>query len=78
MLTPRASGIEFAFHALDYDHTTAAAKMRDAGLPPGYAEGLVTGLWPSTDILPAREVAETGIEINPPSYIWPSLRAAAE
>lgn len=78
VLTPQASGIEFSFHALEYDYRATAAKMRDAGLPQGYAQGLETGLWPNTDILPAAESAETGVELYPRSYTWPSLRAAAE
>lgn len=78
VLTPRPSGIEFAFHALDYDHGAAVAKMRAAELPAGYALGLETGLWPNTDILPEGETAVTGTPVDPAPYIWPNLRAAAE
>lgn len=37
---------------LSYDHAAAAADMRAAGLPEGYASALVTGIWPNEDILP--------------------------
>ena len=34
--------------------------MRSANLPPGYAAALETGLWPTLDILPAKERAAAG------------------
>jgi predicted phosphodiesterase len=37
---------------LSYDHVAAAWDMRDAGLPEGYADALITGFWPNEDILP--------------------------
>ncbi len=40
------------FEHLSYDHETAAAKMRKAGLVQGYDDALITGVWPSEDILP--------------------------
>ena len=45
---------------LAYDHLTAAAAVRSAGYATPYAEALVTGLWPSLDVLPATERAATG------------------
>lgn len=45
---------------LGYDHHAAAAAMRRAGHANGYARTLVTGLWPSLDVLPAAERAATG------------------
>lgn len=38
---------------LDYDHNAAAAVMRAAGLTQGYDQTLLTGWWPSEDVLPA-------------------------
>jgi len=40
------------FHPLRYDHTSAAAAMRAVGLTQGYEAALVTGFWPSQDVLP--------------------------
>lgn len=42
-------------HRLAYDHHTAAAGMRRFGHANGYARTLITGLWPSLDILPPAE-----------------------
>lgn len=66
LMVPGRNGPEFTHFALDYDHGSAAQKMRQAGLPEGYAEALETGLWPSLDILPEAEQARTGqpIDIN--------------
>jgi predicted phosphodiesterase len=45
---------------LAYDHHGAAAAMRRFGHANGYARTLVTGLWPSLDVLPPAERAATG------------------
>lgn len=65
LMVPEAGGrIRFEHHALDYDHYAARKKMLAAGLPGGYAEALITGLWPSLDVLPAAEKARAGQPIN--------------
>lgn len=38
--------------ALEYDAKAAAAAMHDVGLTQGYDAGLLTGYWPSEDVLP--------------------------
>ena len=43
---------EVTFQRLSYDHDTAFARMRAAGLTQGYHQTLNTGLWPSEDVLP--------------------------
>jgi hypothetical protein len=60
----RGGEIEITPHALDYDFATAAAAMRRAGLPEGYAAALETGTWPSLDILPAAEKYFTGVRLE--------------
>jgi predicted phosphodiesterase len=45
---------------LRYDHHAAAAALRRCGHANGYARALVTGLWPSLDVLPPVERAATG------------------
>ena len=52
-------------HRLSYDHVGAAAGMRRFGHANGYARSLITGLWPSLDILPPAETAATGKKIRP-------------
>ena len=55
----------FSTHRLAYDHAGAAAAVRRCGHADGYARTLVTGLWPSLDILPPQERAATGTRIRP-------------
>lgn len=43
---------EARLERLDYDRAGAAAAMRAAGLPEGYAAALETGWWPNEDVLP--------------------------
>jgi predicted phosphodiesterase len=64
LVTPDDRGIVLSIHRLAYDHQGAAAAMRRSGHANGYARTLVTGLWPSLDILPPREHAETGIRLR--------------
>jgi predicted phosphodiesterase len=50
----------FSTQRLSYDHHGAAAAMRKCGHADGYAGCLISGLWPSLDILPVHEKAATG------------------
>jgi hypothetical protein len=70
VLTPNDDDIVIEHHALEYDYSSAAAKMREHGLPEGYAAALETGLWPSCDILPAEELKVRGQPIEPGSVCW--------
>ncbi|HEV3185835.1 MAG TPA: radical SAM protein [Xanthobacteraceae bacterium] len=70
LLTPRPDGLAIEHRALAYDHAAAAAKMRRAGLPEGYAEALETGLWPSCDVLPYKEIRERGVPLEPGRATW--------
>ncbi len=75
VLSPGADGITVEHAALAYEHAAAAAKMRAAGLPEGYAGALETGLWPSCDVLPAAELAARGAALAPGSLAWPGAAA---
>lgn len=55
---------------LAYDREAAAAKMRRAALPEGYAAALGNGLWPSCDVLPIDEMRERGVPIEEGSVEW--------
>jgi predicted phosphodiesterase len=70
LLTPQPDGIAVEHVALRYDHARAAAKMRAARLPEGYAAALETGLWPSADVLPAAELAQGGVALAPGRLVW--------
>ena len=56
--------------ALEYDYQTAAAKIRRAGLPEQYAAGLETGLWPSCDVLPLREIQRRRMALEQGRVGW--------
>lgn len=43
---------QVALHRLDYDHAGAADAMIAAGLTQGYHASLLSGHWPSEDVLP--------------------------
>jgi len=60
--------VRVALHRLAYDHITAAADMRRAGHANGYARTLITGIWPSHDVLPPVELAATGKPIVQTEY----------
>ncbi len=79
VLTPTKDGVSISQHALDYDHTAAAARMRAEPLPAGYADCLVTGLWPSLDVLPDQEKAATGRALQEHEVNWsaPALMPAS-
>lgn len=60
VLQPARTGIAATLQPLDYDAEAAAAAMRAGDLPAAYADTLLSGLWPSLDILPSVERAAAG------------------
>jgi len=78
VLTPIKDGVAVSHHALSYDHSAAAVRMRAELLPAGYADCLVTGLWPSLDVLPDQEKAATGDALQEYEIDWfsPALASA--
>ncbi len=75
VLQPVPGGVEIELAALHYNYGTAAAKMRSAGLPEGYARCLETGYWPSEDVLPRAERAAAGRPLKPSKLIWQPQQA---
>ena len=71
VLTPTHDGIAITHHAIEYDYAAAAAKMHARGYPAEYAEALISGLWPSCDILPPAECGTRGAALAPPALFWP-------
>ena len=51
-------------HRLAYDSEGAASATSRAGHADGYARALLTGLWPSLDVLPAAERAAAGMSLS--------------
>jgi predicted phosphodiesterase len=65
LITLEDGQVVLSTHRLAYDHVAAAAAMRRHGHANGYARSLITGLWPSLDVLPPPERAATGKKIHP-------------
>jgi predicted phosphodiesterase len=70
LLTPGEAGLTVEILPLEYDHAAAAAAMRAAGLPEGYAAALGSGIWPSCDVLPPAERARRGEKLMPVGMVW--------
>lgn len=70
ILRPQPDGIEIEHRALAYDHATAAAKMRRAGLPEEYAAALGSGLWASPEALPSQEIGAGGVALTEGRVLW--------
>ncbi|MBU2533701.1 MAG: metallophosphoesterase [Alphaproteobacteria bacterium] len=60
LLHGKAGDIRIELLRLPFDNVTAAAEMRRSGHANGYARTLITGIWPSHDVLPPREREATG------------------
>lgn len=76
LLTPNSAGVAISLHRLAYDTRAAAASMRRLAYADGYAKSLVTGVWPSFDVLPPAETAATGKRLKPRTVsIVPRTRA---
>ncbi|MCU7918481.1 MAG: metallophosphoesterase [Candidatus Thiodiazotropha sp. (ex Epidulcina cf. delphinae)] len=71
-LLPQAGGVRCEWHRLNYDAKAAQAAMREAGRFNGYAQTLLSGLWPSMDILPDHELNRQGRALLPRSITIPS------
>jgi predicted phosphodiesterase len=65
LISATTRGLQFETRRLAYDHRSAAAALRRSGHANSYARTLLTGTWPSLDILPAPERAATGVRLKP-------------
>jgi predicted phosphodiesterase len=63
--------VAITHHALSYDAETASRKMHAQGLT-GYGQALLSGLWPSLDVLPAAERRTTGTPLAFDPVYWSS------
>jgi predicted phosphodiesterase len=75
LITLEDGQVVLSTHRLAYDHVAAAAAMRRHGHANGYARSLITGLWPSLDVLPPPEHAATGKKIRPRTLRIPARAA---
>ncbi len=67
LLEPTTSGSRASWHRLVYDAKQAAAAMRTRGLSGDYDSTLLTGLWPSLDVLPEQERRKQGVPLSLPA-----------
>ena len=73
LIEPQADGgLSLSLHRLRYDAASAAAAMRRWAYADSYATSLVTGIWPSFDVLPPRETERTGRRLKPPAHLIPA------
>lgn len=70
LILPTDEGIEFRHSPLAFDYRRPAEKMRAVGLPNGYTDAILRGLWPSCDILPHTELARRGRPLEDRSAFW--------
>ena len=72
VLSPETDAVRVTFHRLSYDQYGASAAMRHHGLPAGYADALLSGLWPNMDVMPPAQQALCGQPLElPPMLIHP-------
>jgi len=60
--------IKIEHRSLGYNYSEARADMLHEGLGDSYAQTLVTGLWPSLDVLPLEEKTRQGKALNENVY----------
>ena len=60
IITPQNNGVDIKHYVLEYDHHAAHNAMIKVGMDNGYASGLLSGLWPSMDVLPVQERQQQG------------------
>ncbi len=64
-------GARVSLRRLQYDFAAAAASMRRSGHANGYARAIITGIWPSHDVLPQHELDQTGVRLREKSFRLP-------
>lgn len=61
----KATGnVQVHWERLHYDAQSASKAMHERGLANAYADALLSGLWPSMDVLPKTEQTQRGKTIN--------------
>lgn len=77
LIEERRDTLQFSWHPLAYDFSSSHRSTLAAGMAE-YAQALVDGLWPATDILPDRELQQSGQPLVLPqlTYSVPSQEEA--
>lgn len=69
---PREGNIKIKHCHLQYDASGAKQHMVESGLDNGYTNALMSGLWPSMDVLPETERRQQGKTINEMEIVYHS------
>jgi predicted phosphodiesterase len=77
LLEPAPDAIAISWQRLAYDAQGAFAAMQSAGLANGYADALLSGRWPSMDVLPGDERRRQGVALQVPPLRFAARRAGA-
>ena len=75
ILHPMDDGIMIEPLPLIYSAETASDKMRACGLTGGYDAALLSGIWPSADVLPATERRQQGVALDLGPAHWSARKA---
>ena len=70
ILRPMADGIMIEPLPLIYAADEASAKMQSCGLTGGYDKALLSGIWPSADVLPDIERGQQGVALDLGPVHW--------
>ena len=75
ILHPMDDGIMIEPLPLIYPAERAFDKMRSCGLTGGYDAALLSGIWPSVDVLPVMERRKQGVALDLRPVYWPTRKA---
>jgi len=70
LIEPVGEKLQAHWHRLTYPAEQARQAMLKAGLASGYADTIISGLWPSEDVLPDREKRNRGKALELPSIMF--------
>ena len=70
LLEPVGEKLQAQWHRLRYPAEQARQGMLEAGLAAGYADTLISGLWPSEDVLPVVEKGNRGKALDLPLLMF--------
>jgi predicted phosphodiesterase len=76
LIEEQGGSLNFSWHPLEYDFRSSYQSTLAAGMTE-YAQALVDGLWPGTDVLSETEISRTGqlLELPALNYSRPSRQA---
>lgn len=69
LMEPQSKGIKISWHRLQYDYRQCYQSMLSAGVS-SYADCIISGLWPSMDVLPQQEQAQRGTHLQPDNIVF--------